>query len=87
MNIQQFSQPFTDFIDGISGWATEGQNQAHADAVIIPMRFEDFDGLINKVLNDTREFDQYIAYGTFSICNWRRTERGCETAEKILLNQ
>ncbi len=52
---------------------TEDQNQARERfPIIIPMRFEDFDILINKgFLNDTREFDQYIAYGTeFEvICN------------------
>ncbi len=39
---------------------------ANADALYYYlMRFEDFDILINKgFLNDTREFDQYIAYGT-----------------------
>ncbi len=58
------------------------------------MRFEDFDILIQRgFLNDTREFDQYIAYGA----NWGIMQqihiRGGGPnevvkilAEKILLN-
>ncbi len=60
--------------------------------IIIPMRFEDFDILINKgFLNDTREFDQYIAYGATrgnmqQIHPRRRTERGCENGRENPLN-
>ncbi len=56
------------------------------------MRFEDFDILINKgFLNDTKKFDQYIAYGTIrggmqQIHIRRRTERGCEATRKSFLN-
>ncbi len=55
------------------------------------MRFEDFDILINKgFLNDTREFDQYIAYGTIRGNMQQIHIRGggpnevVKTAEKIL---
>lgn len=98
VNIVNSVQPFTDFIDGISGAdfgiTTEDQNQARRRfPIIIPMRFEDFDILINKgFLNDTREFDQYIAYGTIRGNMQQIHIRGggpnevVKTAEKILLN-
>lgn len=69
VNLINSVQSFSDFIDGISGAelgaTVEDQNQARRRfPFIIPMRFEDFDILINKgFMNNTKEFDQYIRYG------------------------
>ncbi len=63
VNIVNSVQPFTDLSMVIAVRILGLQRKTktkHADAlsIIIPMRFEDFDILINKVhLNDTREFD------------------------------
>lgn len=98
VNIVNSVQPFKDFIDGLSGaefgLTTEDQNQARRRfPIIIPMRFEDFDIFINKgFLNDTREFDQYIRYGTIRGNMQQLHIRGggpnevVKSAEKILLN-
>lgn len=98
VNIVNSVQPFKDFIDGISGaefgLTTEDQNQARRRfPVIIPMRFEDFDILINKgFMNDTKEFDQYVQYGTIRGNMQRIQIRGAgredviKTAEKKLLD-
>lgn len=98
VNIVNSVQSFKDFIDGISGaefgLTTEDQNQARRRfPVIIPMRVEDFDILINKgFMNDTKEFDQYIQYGTIKGNMQRIQIRGAgqedviKTAEKTLLN-
>lgn len=98
VNIVNSVQSFKDFIDGLSGaefgLTTEDQNQARRRfPIIIPMRFEDFDILINKgFMNDTREFDQYIRYGTIRGNMQQIHIRGggpnevVKSAEKILLN-
>lgn len=69
VNIVNSVQSVGDFLDGLSGaqWGVtrEDKNQARRRfPIIIPMRFEDFDVMINKgFMNDSNEFDQYIKYG------------------------
>lgn len=69
VNIVNSVQHYTSFLDGISGAdkgvVIEDQNQAKRRfPFIIPMRFEDFDIMINKgFMNDSKEFDQYIKFG------------------------
>lgn len=69
VNIVNSVQHYTDFLEGISGAdkgiTVEDTNQAKRRfPFIIPMRFEDFDIMINKgFMNDTKEFDQYIKLG------------------------
>lgn len=98
VNLINSVQSFSDFIDGISGAelgaTVEDQNQARRRfPFIIPMRFEDFDILINKgFMNNTKEFDQYIRYGNIR-ANMQRLqilgngqEQIVRTAEKKLLD-
>lgn len=68
VNIVNSVQSFEKFIDGISGQGTgvkEDKNQAlRRFPIIIPMRYEDFDILINKgYMENSDAFDQYEAYG------------------------
>lgn len=71
VNIVNSVQKFSDFIDGISGaelnLTVEDKNQARRRfPFIIPMRYADFDCLINKgFLNDTKEYEQYVELGKF----------------------
>lgn len=68
VNIVNSVQDVKEFLSGISGadssLVVEDQNQARRRfPFIIPMRYDDFDVLINKgFMNNTNEFDQYIKY-------------------------
>ena len=98
VNIVNSVQSFTDFIDGISGAeygvTVEDQNQARRRfPIIIPMRYEDFDIMINKgFLNNTKEFEQYIRYGQIRAnmqqlqIRGRGQEQVVRLAEQKLLN-
>ncbi len=83
--------------DGISGggfWAYNGRPKParRRFPIIIPMRFEDFDILINKgFLNDTRELTSILPTVQFEvICNRFTSEeedqRGCEKRQRKSLN-
>ncbi len=72
----------------ILGFNGQNQKLTQTLSIIIPMRFEDFDILINKgFLNDTRRIWCYIACSTIRGNMQRFTseeedERGCENGRK-----
>jgi hypothetical protein len=77
INLINGIQPYKEFLDGLSGEFTdkwqvkheaEDKNQAYRRMpIIIPLRDNDFDILINKgAFENTREYQQYIRYATIT---------------------
>lgn len=88
VNIVNSVQSYDEFLDGISGRDSgimEDTRQAKRRfPFIMPMRFEDFDVMINKgFMDDTDEFDQYIKYVTITANMQRIQIRGGGNREVI----